>query len=331
MERILSLADEFASWDLLKDDDRNAFECTGQAEAHSNLFRIQRDQDVAGNMMNMARLERFLDGMCHLEKTLGLLLPESGDSQRAMSFIWGPLSFFVQATKDTERAFDNILDTYELLGSHLLPLYEYSQLLCNFPDSQECLAHIYHEIVKFHRFAYKLFSLRKPIWRDMVKSTWREAGRLFKHLAACLERHSQFISTQGASLRDFRLTLEEDSILPDMTFGLNEDWTYTQREFSAYRGNLSSLRRQFEEDEQLHIEGERKKLLAWISASDKTKPFHEELQKKRICENTGRWLFRKYAQVERWIDDSTPQNPALWLQAKKGFGMLLYNKQSYKC
>lgn len=323
MDRILSLADEFASWNLLKSEHKNAFECTGQAEAHNTLFKIQRDQDAAGNMMNMARLERFLDGMCHLEKTLDLLLPESGDSQRAMSFIWGPLSFFVQETKDIERAFDNILDTYELLGSHLLPLYEYSQLLCNFPDSQECLANIYHEIVKFHRFAYKLFSLHKQIWRDMVKSTWREAADLFKHLAECLERHGQFISVQGASLRDFCLNLDEVVVLPDMSLDLNQDWTHTQREFSAYRGNLTSVRRQFEEDEQKRIKDERQKLLKWISASDKTKPLHEEFQKKRICGNTGRWLFRKYAQVERWIDDSTPQNTALWLQAKKGFGMSL--------
>jgi hypothetical protein len=52
-----------------------------------------------------------------------------------------------------------VLDVYEQLGSKIPPLYEYLQLFMSLPESEGCLLHIYRDVLKFHRLAYKLFSL----------------------------------------------------------------------------------------------------------------------------------------------------------------------------
>lgn len=52
-----------------------------------------------------------------------------------------------------------MLGVYEQLGSKIPPLYEYLQLFTSLPESEECLVYIYQDVLRFHRLAYKLFSL----------------------------------------------------------------------------------------------------------------------------------------------------------------------------
>lgn len=54
---------------------------------------------------------------------------------------------------------DNVLDVYEQLGCQLIPLYQYTDFFQSVPQGEECLYHIYQEIITFHRIAYRLFSL----------------------------------------------------------------------------------------------------------------------------------------------------------------------------
>ena len=91
-------------------------------------------------------------------------------------------------------------------------------------------------------------------------------------------------------------------------------------EFYRYRNDMNGHRDKFEEEERIRREDDKKRVMAWISASKKTQSLHKKFQGTRICPDTGRWLFRRYSEVTDWMKEDHPPESAIWLHGSKGFG-----------
>jgi molecular chaperone GrpE (heat shock protein) len=61
-------------------------------DVRETTFRIQRDQEQLKTMMDMARLESFLEAMDQFGKVIELF----GNSSTFVAFVWGPMKFILQ-------------------------------------------------------------------------------------------------------------------------------------------------------------------------------------------------------------------------------------------
>ncbi|KAJ9144905.1 Zinc finger protein [Pleurostoma richardsiae] len=170
IDELLVLADEFGTWDLLKSQDKEFFESSNYEAACHDIGVIQSQREITKTMMNMKRISPFLTGMAHLERVLAAI--KFQHTIKVMAYVWGPVRYLLKATNLTERAFDNVFDVYEQFGNIIPPLYEYTRLFIGLPESEECLVHIYQDVLTFHRLAYKLFSLRPSVWHKLHRFTW---------------------------------------------------------------------------------------------------------------------------------------------------------------
>ncbi|RDA93695.1 hypothetical protein CP533_4893, partial [Ophiocordyceps camponoti-saundersi (nom. inval.)] len=237
---------------------------------------------------------------------------------KVMTYIWGPLRYLIQTTKSTDKALDNILNVYERLGNEIPPLYEYSRLFLELPESQWCLVYIYEAVLTFHRLAYKLFSTKAQSWHKLFTASWKASGPTFDYLVESLEGHRQIIETQGCFVRDPQASLEDDDF-ERLDLDVEMNWNDAKMEFYRHQNETRARQQDFEEKEVIKTEENKKKVMTWISASDKTYSLHKELQGMRICRDTGRWLFRRYSEVTDWIREVQPPEYALWLHGSKGF------------
>jgi hypothetical protein len=61
-------------------------------DVRETAHRIQKDQENLKKLMNMARLESFLEAM----KQFGKVIEVFGNSSIFVAFVWGPLKFILQ-------------------------------------------------------------------------------------------------------------------------------------------------------------------------------------------------------------------------------------------
>jgi len=61
-------------------------------DVRETALRIQRDQENLKTMMNMARLESFLEAMNQFGKVIEVF----GNANIFVAFVWGPLKFVLQ-------------------------------------------------------------------------------------------------------------------------------------------------------------------------------------------------------------------------------------------
>jgi hypothetical protein len=71
---------------------RDDFEFMNLHDVRDTALRIQKGQENLKTMMNMARLESFLEAMTQFGEVLGIF----ANSNIFVAFVWGPLKFILQ-------------------------------------------------------------------------------------------------------------------------------------------------------------------------------------------------------------------------------------------
>ncbi|KAK2606449.1 hypothetical protein QQS21_003142 [Conoideocrella luteorostrata] len=316
MERLCTLADEFASWDSLKPNDRAYFESSNYNNVQQDIGTIQAQQEIAKTLMNMNRIEHFLTRMAHFEEIL--LVLDFEHTPRVMAYVWGPIRFLILTTNLTEKALDYVLDVYEQLGNAMPPLHMYVQLFTSLPETGECLACIYEHIGSFHRLAYKLFSVRTHLWQRLYKATWKSSGEIFRHLSDCLSRHEKFMASHAYPFQEQYLMLDMGRSADPLSVAQYHDTT--KQELSSHLRGLELCLENFKEEEASRKAANKKDVISWLSASTRTMSTHRELQSMRICPNSCRWLFKRYNEVRDWMTEEKIPESALWLHGSRGYG-----------
>jgi len=76
----------------LSKDELKEFEKTTFKDVIDELDRVQREQEQFKNMVNMARIQTFLNAIEQYGKIVEVFL----NASRIVCFIWGPIKFIVQ-------------------------------------------------------------------------------------------------------------------------------------------------------------------------------------------------------------------------------------------
>ncbi|OLN85474.1 Early growth response protein 1-like protein 2 [Colletotrichum chlorophyti] len=311
-EALEKSAEEFAA--LLNANHVEEYERTTAYDVYRDLHDIQFKQQQKKAMMNLNRIQMFLDGMVALQTILEDLAFRNVDL--VMACVWGPMKFLLQTTNVNDKAFDHILEVYQQLGIEIPPLSEYKQLFMESQSGKQCLLHLYRDILDFHRLAYKLFSLRSSLWVKLHKATWKDLEPTFNHLASSLRLHSEFIRAQGPSLHNraaFRIH--------DSGPGSDNNSDDMCRKFREYMYSHDSLRKRFRTEEESRRRGQKDKILNWIAAPNKTETLHASFVAKReICPDNGRWLYKRHDPIYNWMREDPPQDSTIWVHGPKGMG-----------
>lgn len=101
---------------------------------------------------------------------------------------------------------------------------------------------------------------------------------------------------------------------------LSDEWGDLKREFGRYRNDMKWAQVKFEEEERERKDECKRKVLEWIAASKKMEALHKTFQDMRICQGTGRWLFKRYSKIVDWETTERPPENAIWLHGKLGCG-----------
>ncbi|KAF6793040.1 zinc finger protein [Colletotrichum sojae] len=299
---------------LLNANHVDEFERATSRSVCADLNSMQARQLELRALVNLKRVQMFLDGMNALQTVLGNLGVENVSG--IMACIWGPMGFFFKTTEVNEKAFDHILEVYQQLGLQLLPLSQYMQLFEASRESRWCLVYIYKDVLEFHSIAYKLFSLRNALWAKLHRATWKDLEPTFDHLAATLKLHADFIEKHGAPLHDRHGSRIDSGFGPGPI-----DTTTTAEQHKVYETTYAEEQRKFKSAEETRRREQKNKILKWIAAPNKTEVEHRKhLQTAEICPENGRWLWRQHDEVSNWISEDLPVWPTVWVQGPRGMG-----------
>ena len=76
----------------LTSKEQNDFQFTTLDGVKREIARIQKEQDDLKTMMNMSRIQSFLEGMNELGKVIEVFL----NASNFVAFVWGPVKFLLQ-------------------------------------------------------------------------------------------------------------------------------------------------------------------------------------------------------------------------------------------
>ncbi|KAK2056374.1 hypothetical protein LY76DRAFT_637214 [Colletotrichum caudatum] len=294
-----------------------SFEKATSHSVYADLHTIQSQQQEKRTMMNLSRVQMFLEGMDGLQEVLWELEPAR--AMDIMACVWGPMRFLLNTTKISEKAFDHMLDAYQRLGAEILPLGQYKNFFADSQDARTCLLNLYRDVLEFHRLAYKLFSLRTTLWTKLHRASWKDLETTFAHLEGTLRLHADFVRTHGCCGRGL-LGGGVDS-------GFASPPTPTARTLDLRRGRQryeaahAAAWRRFRRAEQDRRTEQKTKVLKWIAAPNKTEALHESFVRRRApCPDSGRWLYKRHDAVSNWMREDPPRDSTLWVHGPRGMG-----------
>ena len=157
------------------------FKFSSLDDVRISVIAIQEEQGRRREMMNLTRIQAFLEAMEQYGKVIEVFLNASS----ILCFVWGPMKFCLQVLdlsfKLTPRAnsspmppkyfanhllkvasgwaesFDILLDAYKQLAQNLPLLQQFQALFKTNPQMISVLSMIYNDILEFHLSALRVF------------------------------------------------------------------------------------------------------------------------------------------------------------------------------
>ncbi|RAR00183.1 C2H2 domain-containing protein [Stemphylium lycopersici] len=114
----------------LKGQDLVNFKNTTFDELCKEILKLQREQERRGTVMNLSRIQSFLEAMNQFGKVIEIFLNVS----EAVAFIWGPMKFLLLTASTYTDSFEKLLEAYEQIGEELPLLVHYESLFHNCPQ-----------------------------------------------------------------------------------------------------------------------------------------------------------------------------------------------------
>lgn len=138
--------------DCLREEELEVFGCTTLKDVRKSIMSIQARQEIERTMIDMVRLQAFLNRM----ENLIAILHAHDKSTDYMAFVWGPLKAMLHSTSQDQKALDVLLDAYDKLGNTIPILNGFEPIFETYPDLCKILELIYQDVFKFHESALRL-------------------------------------------------------------------------------------------------------------------------------------------------------------------------------
>jgi tetratricopeptide (TPR) repeat protein len=183
--------------DIFKKDltkrDKDNFKITTFQDLQKSIDDLQKKHQSTRRIQDLSRLGVFLEAIeqytkvvepfCNSNEIVAFVLVRQNTQQTALrlklivlrgllsSFCWYGLSSYrlheISSTKEYQvassyqKAFQELVNTYESIGESLPLLFQYQELFRTKPHMISVLSLIYEDILNFHRLAMKYFQKRR--------------------------------------------------------------------------------------------------------------------------------------------------------------------------
>lgn len=273
------------------------FHNTTILEVKAQILSIQKQHGNEKKMMNMKRIEKFVNAMDHWGKVASKL---TSNSASLIAFIWGPAKSLLQEASTFTDSLDTLLDAYDDIGQRLPSLETYVELFQNDPGLGECLRQMYHDVLEFHFNALSFFS--GPMWKRSFRPFWKGFETRFGGLLEEMKCHKTLLEKQAGM------------------YQAQCNYTQVLDTLHQYTDLREKLRRDTEYREKDERERNQAEVQKWLAAPSPTHEHEQACGKRKDAEHSGDWLFQK-SQVKDWKEKDTPESSILWLHGIPGAGM----------
>ncbi|PWY71403.1 hypothetical protein BO83DRAFT_379245 [Aspergillus eucalypticola CBS 122712] len=99
------------------------------------------------------------------------------------------MKFLLQVASSVSEAFNELLDTYKVIGESIELLENCNELIDGNHLVQQALVSMFQDIFEFHQTALAYF--RKPMWKQVFQATWSTYKAKFGPVVDSLKRHKQ--------------------------------------------------------------------------------------------------------------------------------------------
>jgi hypothetical protein len=156
----------------LTPDELRDFQLTTLDDLKVQMSIIQNDQRKSKKLQYLKRLGPFLDTMEQYGKIVEVFL----NLHEVVAFVWvraleiplgfslidaqGPMKFLLMVAKNYTDAFNALLDAYLEIGQNMPQFSQYQTLFQDNVHMQLALAHIFEDILEFHKEALRYFRQR---------------------------------------------------------------------------------------------------------------------------------------------------------------------------
>ncbi|KAH7336622.1 hypothetical protein BKA65DRAFT_37368 [Rhexocercosporidium sp. MPI-PUGE-AT-0058] len=268
---------------LTKEEKEN-FKFTSLEDVLAVVEDIQAEQGQKRSMMNLTRIQRFLEAMHQYGTVIEVFLNASS----ILCFVWGPMKFCIMIASSWADSFDMILDAYQQLAENLPLFADYQSLFGSDPRMRSILSLIYEDILEFHQVALRV--LKRPTWKQLFRAAWKDFESRFRHIINDLRQHKELIESH-ATIAQIRETRAE-------------------REY---------VRNQFTMAEEARQQQRRIDLIAWISATNPVLDHEAAISVRSSYPGSGKWLLQE-SKMKTWLDHTRASTPILWMHGIPGAG-----------
>ncbi|KAH6702884.1 hypothetical protein BKA61DRAFT_619706 [Leptodontidium sp. MPI-SDFR-AT-0119] len=250
----------------------------------NSVEAIQVEQGKQKSMMNLTRIKRFLEAM----RQYGTIVEVFLNASSILCFVWGPMKFCLMVASSWADCFDLILDAYKKLAENLPLFSEYQSLFGSNSQMAPLLTLIYEDILEFHIAALRL--LKRPTWKQLFRSAWKDFESRFQHLVDNLQNHKQLIESHAGIVQ-----IQE-----------------TQVERAYVRKQLSMI-------EEARNQQRRLDVVTWLCAVDPILDHEAAVNTRVMYPSSGKWLLQDN-KMKSWLDHKNASSPLLWMNGIPGAG-----------
>ncbi|KAJ3454415.1 hypothetical protein MRS44_018309 [Fusarium solani] len=269
----------------LKKRDQETFKLTTLDTLSRSIATLQARLHAERRLQNPNRLVRFLEAI----KQYGEILRVFCINNEVMAFIWGPVKLLLETASSCDRAFNELLNTYERMGEEFPLLLQYRDLFQAEPQKVQILVLIYKDIIKFHEIALGQF--RRPRWEDLFDITWNTCKtRLLVIISEIARRRSSIENQSGYS----HIEESQDS---RSTEDARPDTELEERDFRR-----------------------RSVVCSWLKATNPDTDQDRFSNIRADHPGTGRWLFSNQFFNDWFHPQFVTIPPLLWLKGLPGAG-----------
>ncbi|RSL58822.1 hypothetical protein CEP54_007587 [Fusarium duplospermum] len=270
----------------LRRRDQEAFKGTTLETLKRGIATLQVRQHAERRLQNPNRLMLFLKAAEEYGEVLQVFYP----GHEIMAFIWGPVKLLLETVNSCDRAFNELLDTYERMGEEFPLLLQYRDLF--HPDSHDMgliLVLICEDVMEFHRIALEHF--RRGGWEKRFQQTWSTLKPRLHRMISLIAQRRRHVEQKfgGRPTGELQGSYSRTMVPPDD--GLEEK--NHQRRVDVHN---------------------------WLRATN-TDTDQDRFSKIRADHpGTGRWLF-DHPTFKDWFNPRCPAiHPSLWIKGLPGAG-----------
>ncbi|UPK92591.1 hypothetical protein LCI18_003526 [Fusarium solani-melongenae] len=275
--------DQFRSH-LSKDEKREFSNANLQdlnATIQQMLARLGRDK----RLCNFERIEKFLDGMKHIEQLVSIFL----NVHEVVAFVWGPIKLALMAATVWTDSIKQLLDTYEEIGEALSNLAFFHTLIKSNGAERlkRALEDYFSDVLRFHHCVLGVFS--RPNWKTFFKAAWGSFRRQIEPIIRALQLRQEKLSHERLQSHAIHQGVQD------------------------FRGHADDRRQTSAKDQEMKDFVEDKLNISNFglrSRLDSPEP---------SCPSAGDWIFH-HPDFQAWERGTSPQGSVLFLNGSPGAG-----------